>query len=278
MRRISGLILILMVSAIQFFMPAARAAQDDLMPGKVFKDCADCPDMVVIPAGSFQMGSPPSERDRYSDEGPTHQVTFAKPFAMGRTEVTQKQWRSIMASDPSNFKKCDDCPVEKVTWKDTQEYLKKLSEITGRTYRLPTEAEWEYAARAGTKTTYHTGNCIQSNQANYDGNYSYGNCDSKYVKYWKKPVPVASYPANGFGLYDMLGNVWEWGQDCYHGSYIGAPADGSAWEGCDSDIARVLRGGSWNNEPQDVRSASRSRGDPNSPYNNYGFRVARTLF
>jgi formylglycine-generating enzyme required for sulfatase activity len=244
-------------------------------PSQVLKDCSDCPEMVVIPAGSFDMGSPENEKDRYDDEGPVHRVTV-RSFALAKTEVTQGQWRALMGSNPSHFKDCgDNCPVEQVSWNDAQEYVKKLSAKTGKTYRLPSEAEWEYAARAGTRTRFHTGDCLSTDQANYDGNYPPSGCPKG--QYRQKTLPVASLAKNGFGLYDMHGNVWEWVQDCRHSNYNGAPTDGSAWEVNCTGVGRVLRGGSWNIKPQNARSAIRYNLDPSFRDYYTGFRPARTL-
>jgi len=245
---------------------------------KPFRDCPDCPEMVVIPSGGFEMGSPADEVGRYGTEAPRHRVTLAKVFALGKTEVTQGQWRALMGSNPSYFSGCgDECPVEQVTWNDAQEYLLKLSKNTGQRYRLPTEAEWEYAARAGTTTPFNTGNCIHTGEANYDGNYDYNFCRGMTRNYRQRTLPVGSFAANGFALHDMHGNVWEWVEDCWHENYAGAPGDGSAWSSgpCDK---RVLRGGSWKVEPRSLRSAERNWEWANDRGNGHGFRVARTLF
>jgi formylglycine-generating enzyme required for sulfatase activity len=191
----------------------AEKAAKELRPGKVFKDCADCPEMVVIPAGSFEMGSNSGD----SDEKPVHTVRIGKAFALAKTEVTQGQWRSVMGSNPSNFSSCgDDCPVEKVNWSDAEEYVRKLSQKTGKSYRLPSEAEWEYACRAGGTHAYCGGESIDS-VAWYGSNSG------------SKTHLVGRQQANPWGLYDMSGNVWEWTEDCWNGSYRRAPSDGSAW-------------------------------------------------
>ena len=215
-------------------------------------------DFVLIPAGSFDMESPSGEDGRASDESPVHKVKIPDSFYMGKYEVTQKQWREVMGDNPSYFKG-DDLPVEKVSWNDAQDFIKKLNQKEGENeYRLPSEAEWEYAARAGTTTQY-----------------SFGDDVSKLNEYaWyrdnsgSKTHPVGQKKPNFWGLYDMHGNVWEWVQDKRHGDYDGAPTDGSAWESGRSSY-RVFRGGSWSSTTHDCRSASRSDflGD------DFGFRL-----
>ena len=245
---------------------------------KPFRDCPDCPEMVVIPSGSFEMGSPGDEVGRYSDEVPQHRVTIGAAFALGKAEVTQGQWRALMGSNPSYFSGCgDECPVEQVTWYDAQEYLLKLSKKTGKNYRLPTEAEWEYAARAGTTTPFNTGTCIHINEANYDSNYDYNYCQAVTRNYKQRMLPVGSFAANSFALHDMHGNVGEWMEDCWHEDYEGAPTDGSSWSGgpCEK---HVIRGGSWKVEPRALRSAERDWEWVNDRGNGLGFRVAMTLF
>lgn len=249
--------------------PAPPAPPPDPFPtGKQFRDCEDaaCPVMVVIPAGSFLMGSPVNEKDRSDDEGPQHRVSVAK-FAMGQFEVTQGQWKALMGNNPSRFTDCGDkCPVDNVSWDMAQEFVKKLSAKTGQKYRLPSEAEWEYAARAGTTTAYAFGATLSASQANFSESQT------------GKTVRVGSYPANGFGLSDMHGNVWEWVQDCWHDNYQGAPADGRAWETeCSGEARRVLRGGSWSDFPRGLRSAGRYWGTPDYRYVNTGVRIARTF-
>lgn len=241
---------------------AARAAAQAsrFSPGKTFKDCADCPEMVVIPAGSFHMGD--LNGGGSSDEKPVHRVTIAKAFAVGKYEVTQAQWRSVMGNNPSRFKG-DRNPVEQVSWNDAKEFVRKLSAKTGKNYRLLSESEWEYAARAKSTSKYSWGNSISSSQANYDRNIG-------------ETKTIGSYAANGFGLYDMHGNVWEWVEDCYKGSYSNAPADSSAVTGSNS-CRRVGRGGSWNIDPRNLRSSFRLRNSPDFRYFTLGFRLARTL-
>ncbi len=248
------------------------------------------PQMVTIPAGSFQMGSPASEPERMSVEGPQHQVKVAA-FELGKTEVTFDEWDACVTAGGCQHKP-DDAgwgrgrrPVINVSWNDAQAYVAWLKRETGERWRLPTEAEWEYAARAGTTTPFSTGACITTRQANYGGIWKldYSDCGAKTdVNLYKnqpaanKTQPVASYPANPWGLYDMHGNVWEWVEDCHHKSYQGAPTDGSAWTqgACP---ARVQRGGSWDTSPWLLRSAVRYPFDSRYGTNNLGFRVARTL-
>ncbi len=231
-------------------------------------------EMVAIPPGEFMMGS----QDKSSDEYPQHRVRINYSFFMGKFEVTQAQWRAVVGSNPSTFKDCDECPVENVSWNDAVEFCRKLSARTGREYRLPSEAEWEYAARAGTTTQFPFGATVTPEIVNYDGNYPYGSAAKGTSR--QKTVPVGSLGvANGFGLYDMLGNVWEWCQDVYHDSYGDAPTDGSAWiSGADRNV-RVLRGGSWGYIAYYTRSAYRHWVSPTSHNNNVGFRlvaIART--
>ena len=236
--------------------------------GERFRDCAECPEMVVVPAGSFLMGSPESEWGRYGNEGPVHRVEIAKPFAIGVYEVTFAEWDACAADGGCGGYSPNDAgwgrgrrPVINVSWEDAQAYVRWLSAKTGKRYRLPSESEWEYAARAGTRTLFHTGETISTDQANYNG------CQT---------VPVDTFGANEWGLHDVHGNVWEWTEDCWNNSYAGAPTDGSAWANGDCS-RRVLRGGSWNNRPSNLRAANRDRGTAGNRGNNIGFRVARTL-
>jgi formylglycine-generating enzyme required for sulfatase activity len=226
----------------------------------------------LIPAGEFDMGSPDNEegRGRYGDEGPVHNVKISKPFYMGKYEITQAQWKAVMGADnnPSDFKG-DNLPVETVSWNDAQEFLKKASDGL----RLPTEAEWEYACRAGTTTPFNTGNNITTDQANYNGNYPYaGNPKGEYRV---KTTPVGTFRPNAWGLYDMHGNVWEWCSDWYAQKYYEECKNGvTDPSGPGNGARRVLRGGSWFNNARGMRSAFRYWGGPADRTGDIGFRVA----
>ena len=224
---------------------------------------------VYIQPGDFMMGSPSGEKKRNSNER-QHKVTLTKGFYMGVTEVTQRQWKAVMGSNPSNFKG-DDLPVEQVSWNYCQEFIKKLnSQEGGNKYRLPTEAEWEYACRAGTTTPFFTGECISTDQANYRGNFPMPGC-SKGM-YRRKTLKVASFSPNAWGLYDMHGNVWEWCEDWYGDYPSGHVTDP---EGPSSGSSPVLRGGSWSDKASRLRSALRYGVDPDFRNHLLGFRVVR---
>jgi formylglycine-generating enzyme required for sulfatase activity len=248
-----------------------------LKPGDIFRECNNCPELVVVPAGGFTMGSPVSEKDRSDDEGPQHDVSIGKNFAVSRTEVTFDEWRACVEDKgcPGNRSPDDrgwgkgSRPVINVSWDDAKEYVAWLSGKTGKPYRLLTEAEWEYAARAGTATTYSWGDEIGKGNANCDG------CGSQWDN--KQTAPVGSFKPNVFGLYDMHGNAWEWVEDCWRNSYQGAPLDGSAWAIACPDERRVVRGGSWGYDPRSLRAAFRFRYTPVNRDNYIGFRLARTL-
>lgn len=246
-------------------------------------------EMMLIPGGSFMMGSPPEELKRQDDESPQHKVTV-QAFFMAKYTVTQAQWQFVaqlpqvnreLDPDPSHFKGANR-PVERVSWLDVVEFCDRLSQHTKKPYRLPSEAEWEYACRAGTTTPFHFDETITTDLANYDGNYIYGS-GSKGI-YRRETTPVGSFGvANAFGLYDMHGNVWEWCADRWHPNYQGAPNDGSAWvDWVDehnkntnySQTRRVLRGDSWSDNPEDCRSAYRHYNVPGIKTYNIGFRVA----
>lgn len=218
-------------------------------------------EMVQIPEGSFMMGSPEKEAERDKDESPQHQVKVPG-FFMGKYEITQVQYQAIMSNNPSYFKG-EKRPVEQVSWDDAVEFCKKLSQKTGKTYRLPSEAEWEYACRAGTKTPFYFGETITTELVNFDGG--------------KETKPVGSFPANGFGLYDMHGNVYEWCQDYWHNNYNGSPTDGSAWLTGGDNTYRLLRGGSWITYQRYCRCAERRNTSPAYRYNDIGFRVVEVL-
>jgi formylglycine-generating enzyme required for sulfatase activity len=237
--------------------------------GKLALDCGGgvTLELVRIPAGTFIMGSPSYESMRGNDEI-QHAVTISRPFYMGIYEVTQAQWQAVMGNNPGFFRGGDH-PVEQVSWDDALEFCRKLSAQTGRKVRLPTEAEWEYACRAGTTTAFNTGGTISAEQANYDGDYTYGG--GRKGVYRKKTTPVGIFPANAWGLYDMHGNVWEWCSDWYGKYDRTAPEDP---QGISSETYRVIRGGSWHNNPGYFRSAFRYRSDPGNRSYDLGFRVA----
>jgi formylglycine-generating enzyme required for sulfatase activity len=225
-------------------------------------------DMIEIPAGEFVMGSPSEEAGRADNEGPQRTVSVPR-FFMGRFQVTQAQYE-VMGFYPSYFTDANR-PAETLSWNDAVAFCEKLSQMTGRTYRLPSEAEWEYACRAGTTTPFHFGPTITTDLANYDGNFTYGSGPEGTRR--GETTEVGSFPANAFGLHDMNGNVKEWCQDVWHKSYEGAPTDGSAWlEGGDQDW-RILRGGSWDDYPVYCRSADRYRLAPGYADYDVGFRV-----
>ena len=274
-------------------------------PGKILRDCPNCPEMVVIPAGSFEMGSPDSEKGRDKDEGPVHQVSIAS-FALSKTEITRGQFAAFVKKTRYNTgDKCwtlqegkydsrsgnwqnpgypqdDKHPVTCINWEDAKAYAEWMSKKTGKKYRLPSEAEWEYAARGHTRTTRYWGEsaeeaCGYANvadktaQAQIKGTSAWlvHNCMDGFAY----TAPVGHFKANAFGLKDMLGNVWEWTEDSYHDNYKDAPTEGSAWQG--DGVKRVLRGGSWNNEPQNVRAAIRNGNKSVQRFSIFGFRLAR---
>ena len=245
-------------------------------------------DMMFIPGGTFMMGVPDLEVKSQEDERPRRQVTVPD-FYMGKFQVTQKLWNTVASfpkinrelnPDPSNFQG-DDRPVETVNWYEAEEFCLRLSKKTQRQYRLPSEAEWEYACRAGTKTPFYFGQTITTDLANYHGIaskyegkiYSGIYADEPRGRFHGKTTPVGKFPSNRFGLYDMHGNVWEWCADTWHNSYLGAPTDGSAWISENDNGYRILRGGSWPNDPRYCRSASRGRYNPGYRFNFFGFRV-----
>ena len=276
--------------------------------GDRFRDCPECPEMVVVPAGSYRMGSPPYEQGRHEHEGPVREVTIAGPFAIGRYEVMVAEFaRFVNETGYSAGSSCwtyegDDYtiragrrwrnpgfaqsgrhPVACVNWNDAQAYVAWLSRETGEEYRLPSESEWEYAARAGTATARYwgegeSGQCRHANGADASGKERYlglvtaASCRDGHVH----TAPAGSFAANGWELHDMLGNVWEWAEDCWNGSYAWAPSDGSAWESGVCAV-RVLRGGSWVSSPSDLRAADRNASFTRSRDVDYGFRVARAL-
>jgi formylglycine-generating enzyme required for sulfatase activity/uncharacterized caspase-like protein len=233
-------------------------------------------EMVQIPGGSFMMGSPKGEAGRDKDESPQHPVKVPG-FFMGKYEITQAQYQAITDSNPSNFKGHNKRPVETVSWDNAVEFCKKLSQKTGKTYRLPSEAEWEYACRAETKTPFYFGETITIDLVNYnnsdlvDYNYSYGSVPK--AEYRQQTTDVGQFPPNSFGLYDMHGNVWEWCLDVYNDNYQDAPKDGSAWlTGKDNDM-KLMRGASWTNFTRDCRSAIRYGNARANRSASVGFRV-----
>lgn len=256
--------------------------------GTVFQDCPQCPEMVVIPAGQFIMGSPPSETDRFDDEVPPHMVTTAKPFAVGKYEVTFREWDACIADracgqvEDQGWGR-DRRPVINVSYEMAAGYTKWLSEKTRKKYRLLSEAEWEYAARGGSDKLRYWGSapdlaCQYANvhdltsKAKNKRDLANFDCDDGYAI----SAPVGSFKPNAYGVYDMLGNVWEWVEDCYNKSYSEAPNDGRTWSTGDCS-RRVSRGGSFNDEPRSVRFATRYPFPPASRFASLGFRVARTL-
>ena len=223
------------------------------------KDCTECPDMVLLPSGSL-----PMKLDKVPDAKATVTVNIPS-FAIGKTEVTQRQWKAIMGNNPSRFVACGlDCPVENVSWKDIAQFIRKLNQKTGQNYRLPSEAEWEYAARGGgaSDALFADNAAALEDQAWYIANSR------------KASRPVASKKPNAFGLHDLYGNVWEWVEDCFHASYAGLPLDGSAWTTACASPQRVLRGGSWSDEASSMRN--RGRYAPEVRNLITGFRLART--
>ena len=250
--------------------------------GKKLSDCEQCPELVVVPAGSFMMGSPLYEEGRSDNEDPQHRVMIGAPFAVGIHEVTFAEWDACVTDGTCDGLRTHDKnwgrgrrPVINVTWNDAKTYTGWLSAKTGEQYRLLSEAEWEYVARAGTTDPFHYGTTISTDQANYSGSKAYGKGEKGAQR--KKTLPVGTFPGNIFGLHDVHGNVAEWIEDCWHKNYEGAPVDGSAWTTKHSCNKRVLRGGSWANPPQSVRSAARGKLSSEKRTAGLGFRIARTL-
>ncbi len=249
--------------------PHIVVTKDLPAPGTVFRHGPDFPELVVVPAGRFLMGSPTTEKGRSDDEGPQHVVTIARPFAVGRYPVTFAEWDAFTVTSGTYHRPPDQGwsrgrqPIINVAWNDAQEYVTWLCEQCGQPYRLLSEAEWEYAARAGSRTRYPWGHAWGENNANFSNSESH----------WsgKQTSPVGSFGANAYGLHDMIGNVWEWVQDNWHDTYLGAPADGRAWE--DGKGQRVLRGGSWFDGSIDCRVAGRHKDFPDFRNNDLGFRV-----
>lgn len=298
---------IVAVALVMLLALASKAPAEATEPGTRFRDCPDCPEMVWLPPGEFTMGSPPGEPDRWDDEGPQRTVQIAYPMAVGVHEVTRSAFAAFVAAtghttgtscwvargphpldmpgvswrDPG-FAQDTRHPAVCVSREDARAYTEWLSRETGKRYRLLSEAEWEYAARAGMTTPYWWGTsgnmgCDAANMADatarerYPASTGAASCRDGYVH----TAPVGSFRANTFGLHDMAGNVWEWTEDCWNGSYAGAPSDGSAWISGNCDL-RVLRGGSWQTDPSSIRSAGRIRVSAGFRGDALGFRVART--
>jgi len=252
-------------------------------PGETFRDHlrggGEGPEMVVVPAGSFRMGCV-SGQDCRDNELPVHRVMINQAFALGKYEVTFAEYNAFVTArgwgqpDDKGWGR-GDRPAIYVSWNDARTYVQWLSRETGERYRLPSEAEWEYAARAGMETRFYTGECIDTSQANYNGNYALEGCERTGL-YRRRTVPVGSFPANSFSLHDMHGNVWEWVGDCWNDSYDGAPTDGSTWtvRECEN---RISRGGSWSDAPRIIRLAERLGHNVYYLSSTVGFRVARTL-
>ena len=310
-------------SAIERNATAGFSVAPELSAGQTFRDCAKCSEMVVVPAGTFTIGSPPSEKDRWINEAPQKKVSVRR-FAAGRFDVTRGEWslfvaatrrkipqgctwsgRTQMTSDPLaswrslGFAQNDMHPVVCVTWRDAEDYALWLSKLTGKKYRLLSESEWEYAARAGSDTPYPWGTTATHEHANY-GSDKWGGLASGGDK-WVYTSPVNAFPPNAFGLYDMHGNVLQWVQDCFAPDYSALPTDGTPYlknvllkttgdfafmNGQSSCAYRMLRGGDWGDPPMMIRSAARNFVPPPAPppatiedyrSGGVGFRVARTL-
>ena len=235
--------------------------------------------LMLIPAGEFLMGTPEDEPESSDDERPQHLVKVPQ-FLMGRCPITQVQWKVVagypqiereLDPDPSVFKG-DNRPVENVSWEDAQEFCERLSAETGKEYRLPSEAQWEYGCRSGTTTPFHYGETITAEIANYRGTEIYNN--GPKGEYRQQTTEVGMFPANEWGLHDMHGNVWEWCEDDWHSDYEGVPSDGSAWTESDRESARrLLRGGSWGGNPVYCRSACRNNNSRDIRNDCIGFRV-----
>jgi formylglycine-generating enzyme required for sulfatase activity len=287
------------------------AAQERVLkPRQVFKECDVCPEMVVVPAGAFSMGSPKKEKARSDNESPLHKVTIGRRFAVGKFEVTVDQFASFAKETGHDtgsvcdiwqdgkwservgytwrnppFPQGGSHPATCLSWDDAKAYLAWLSRKTGHDYRLPSEAEWEYAARAGSRAPFHFGNNVQDYCRHGNGADQAASKEVPGASSWTVlacndgqayTAPVGSYTANRFGLYDMLGNVFEWVEDCWNGNYQGAPSDGSAWTSGNCGV-RVQRGGAWGYPPDYLRTAVRGQQPQAYRYINAGMRVVRTL-
>ncbi len=273
---------------------SVQVAGRTLKPGDTFRDCETCPELVVIPAGRFSMGTSGADPARSPDEAPQHQVTLLRPFAVGRFEVTRGEYAAFARAtnqtpatecrafngnemvltpgrswDSPGFEQSDRDPVVCINWDETRAYLQWLGITTGVEYRLLSESEWEYVARAGSVTARPWGAVVGRGNANCDG------CGTQYDA--KRTSPSGTFPANAFGVSDMLGNVWERVEDCWHDTYMGAPVDGAVWAVGGNCAQRVTRGAAWLSDAPDVRSALRNWDLSDNRKNTLGFRVARTL-
>ncbi|MCP4384841.1 MAG: SUMF1/EgtB/PvdO family nonheme iron enzyme, partial [Hyphomicrobiales bacterium] len=258
--------------------PAPTAVEPEHPIGDTFRDCPSCPEMTVVAGGSFAMGAGPDDPAAQTSEQPQRAVQIDRPFAVSRFEITFDDWETCALEGGCNGHKPEDAgwsrgtrPVIYVSWDDAKVYVDWLRRKTGKAYRLLTEAEWEYAARAGTTTPFSTGASITTAQAVFDNSGVAGDRDD----YLGKTVEVGSYPPNPYGLHDMHGNVWEWVEDCWNDSHDGAPVDGSARGG--DCTRRVVKGGAWYFEAEYLRAAARQSYPATSRLNVVGFRVARGL-
>lgn len=255
----------------QIFINGQHKGNSPVVKGQEFAGRMPQIDMVSIPAGSFAMGS-----TRRDDERPVHKVRMSA-FEMGKTEVTFDQWDACFANDGCDHFPKDEGwgrgnrPVINVSWDDAQQFITWLNQSTGKRYRLPSEAEWEYAARAGSGTRFSVGGCLSTSQANYDGKHPLDGC--RQGDYREQTTAVGSFAANAFGLHDMHGNVWEWTQDCWNDSHSGAPSDGTARTSGNCS-RRVIRGGSWYNGAVYARSGRRNYSSPAYRDSAQGFRLA----
>jgi len=253
--------------------PFGTAPTAEILPLRILRDCPDCPELVEIPSGVFDRGSPSGEPGHRASEGPVTGVAIRRSFAIGRYPVTFGEWDQCIREGACKHEPNDrgwgrgTGPVFYVSWNDIQAYMKWLTAKTGKAYRLPSEAEWEYAARAGTRTVYPWGNAVGRKMANCKG------CSEDASD---RTTPVGSFPPNRFNLFDMSGNVWQWVADCWNASYAGAPVDGSPWLSGECGKA-VVRGGAWGLSPDDVRSARREGDGKDLRSGRRGFRIARDL-
>jgi len=261
--------------------PLSRPEEAGLRPGDAFKECADCPDMVVVPAGRFTMGAPKHEPASSKSERPQRVVAFARPFAVGRFAVTFAEWDACLADRGCFGQRPSDQgwgrgrrPVINLTWHDADAYVRWLARRTGRPYRMLSEAEREYAARAGTTTPFWWGAQASTDRANYNGDLVYA-CGKKGENRGRT-LPADSFAPNPFGLHQVHGNVSDWVEDCWNDSYDGAPADGSAWKDGHCHM-RVMRGGAWSRTPKAMRSASRIAFGSDISMQYFGLRVARSI-